>query len=155
MRWVAALGLLAACAHAPPGPASTAPVAVRLERQGCYGECPIYTVVIYQDGTVQYDGDEYVKVKGRRTGTVDAAALARVRDFAARLGFASLPDYNGYDCTDLPGAVLTIDGATVEHYYGDAKAPEDLVMLESMVDDAAGIRAWVGTAGGPFAYTCF
>ncbi|MEO8396969.1 MAG: DUF6438 domain-containing protein, partial [Chloroflexota bacterium] len=32
-------------------------VAITLERTACHGTCPIYTVSIFEDGTVNYEGE--------------------------------------------------------------------------------------------------
>jgi len=40
-------------------------VKITLERTECYGFCPIYTLTIQGDGTVVYDGKDFVKTKGR------------------------------------------------------------------------------------------
>jgi hypothetical protein len=156
MRW-ASLGalLLAACAHTPKGPASKTPVVLWMERQGCYGECPIYRVTLYRDGTVQYDGEEYVKVKGRRIGHVDPATFGDLAQRFADADWAHATDFKAYDCTDLPTVLVSFDAKTIEHYWGDSKAPEALGELEAQIDGYLHTEDWVGAPGGPFAYMCY
>lgn len=36
-----------------------------LEREGCYGSCPSYTITVFKDGRVVWRGKEYVRVKGK------------------------------------------------------------------------------------------
>ena len=38
---------------------------IKLQRGPCFGPCPIYKVTIYDNGTVIYNGEEFVKTKGK------------------------------------------------------------------------------------------
>jgi hypothetical protein len=170
MRALTAAVLLAACGapsrpaaapaplhNATAAPSARAPgdVVARLERSGCYGECAVYSVTIFGDGSVRYDGSDFVAVKGPREGRADAGAVERLRDAAVHAGFVHMQDFTSEDCTDLPGATITIDGHTVHHYTGDAHAPDSLAALELLVDTAAGDAVWVGkNAGGPYGSYC-
>src|SRR5262249_38346257 len=103
-----------------------------------------------------YEGQDFVAVKGAREGKADPDAVARLREAATSAGFATMADFSHEDCTDLPGAVVTIDGHTVHHYFGDRHAPESLFSLEQQLDAAAKDSEWVGKdAGGPYGSTCF
>ena len=177
MRRIAILFALAACgAHpkappTPPPPSNTTPppsnttpppahapgdIVASLSRGGCYGDCPIYTVTLHRDGTVDYDGEQYVKVTGKQTGHVDAAAVSALEAQFAKAGFADLKaDYSEEDCTDLPGATITFDGKTVTHYFGDRSAPPVLFDLETAIDEGVQSAQWVGDApGGPYGSDC-
>lgn len=54
---------------------------VRMERIGCYGNCPAYTVTIHGDGRVEYDGKSHVKENGaqRTTGVLPRFCREHVR----------------------------------------------------------------------------
>ena len=59
-----------------PGPNSVSDddlktATVRLERIGCYGTCPAYTLTVHGDGRVEYDGKNHVKEKGAREGRIE------------------------------------------------------------------------------------
>src|SRR5688500_12682002 len=97
MRWFCA-GLIAAAAAAGAfagcgtwqGPASNAPVLARLSREACLGPCAVYTITVYEDGVVEYDGRANVEEEGRRTARLDAAGLARLRAAFQKARFSSL-----------------------------------------------------------------
>ncbi len=40
---------------------------ITLERTACFGACPVYTLSIYADGTVVYNGERFVDVEGEQT----------------------------------------------------------------------------------------
>jgi Domain of unknown function (DUF6438) len=130
----------------PPAPA----VVVTLERQACYGRCPIYTITIHGDGRVDYHGEHFVKVHGDNHAQLTQAQLADLdRAFAKADYFALADEYAGYDVTDMPTSITsyTHDGRTktIKHYHGDQKAPQALYDLEAAIDQIAGTDRWIGT----------
>jgi hypothetical protein len=153
--WAIAVVLTACGARAPRGPASTTAVVASLERLECFGECPIYKVTVYADGTVQYDGKDHVKVKGRRVWQIEPATIEHLRESFARVEFGALPDYPNSDCTDLPRVVLALDGHEVRHNLGDAKAPEELQELEITFDMLVKDQDVVGPPGEPYGSYCY
>ena len=46
-------------------------VTIQLERSGCYGTCPVYTVTIHGDGRLEYNGKGHVKEIGAREGRTE------------------------------------------------------------------------------------
>jgi hypothetical protein len=155
--------LLAACGPAAvppaaPAIANTTPTAATpphelvatLERQACYGWCPIYKIAIYRDGAVEYHGEEFVKVRGDAKGHVTDAQLADLDRFFAEAQYFTLADsYEHEDVTDNPYAITSYhQGARskeIKHYYGDDHAPTSLTSLESQIDHLVSIEQWIGT----------
>jgi len=43
---------------------------ITLERTRCLGTCPVYKLTISGDGTVVYEGKDFVKVKGMKKSRV-------------------------------------------------------------------------------------
>ena len=152
--------LLAACvlfvgtlAHAdasvPPSGGSGSAVMASLERTACYGRCPIYTVKVLRDGTVQWEGERFVKVTGKATAKLSAAKLAELADAFAKAGYFALKDkYTRYDITDHPSANTSYDDGShhkaIAHYHGDRSAPAALDQLEARIDEIVGTSKWIG-----------
>ena len=124
-------------------------VRITLERTGCFGSCPAYTVSIDGDGSILFDGRSYVAETGRRRGTVDPAAVRALYDQFRIANFMSLDDRYVTDITDNPTYTLTLETAgirkTVVDYVG-AKAgmPDTVIALEDAVDRVAGTNQWIG-----------
>jgi len=125
---------------------------ISLQRTACLGSCPIYTVTIDAGGKVTYEGEQFVRVVGRRVAHIDAAAVAALLARAGQIRFFDLreayqflenPDGSKVTVTDLPTKIVTItaNGRTkrVEDYVG---APDSLADLERAIDDAAGTKRW-------------
>lgn len=142
-------------------------VTIQLERIGCYGSCPAYTVTIHGDGRVEYNGKGHVKEIGTREGRIE---MDRIRGVALEFGKMKFwgigEDYStakckGRVCTDMATAVteITIKGAThrVTHYYGCGSAPKSLFDLESAIDKTANSEKWTGdvSKAGPYGTTCW
>jgi len=129
-----------------PSTPAEAPARITLRRTPCFGECPDYTVTIDRDGTVAYDGRRFVRVTGRQTARISAAAVKALLDEFQQIDFFSLKDRYNAPVTDLPTTYVTLRlgerSKTVEDYVG---APKPLRDLERHIDEAAGVQRWIRT----------
>ncbi len=135
---------------------------VRMERTGCYGTCPVYTVTIHGDGRVEYEGKRHVKETGTRQARVELETIKALAKEFAKANFLMLSeDYSGENCTryctDLPTAVTELNlHRRVKHYYGWGGTPKPLFELESAIDKLANTERWTGdvSKAGPYGMTC-
>lgn len=137
---------------------------ITLERTGCYGRCPSYTLSIFSDGTVTYYGQSrygFTRVTGAARSWVSQEQLRQLLSEFERVRYFSLKDrYEtvGDGCptvaTDSPSAIssLQINGRkkTIRHYHGcimkerEPEAfPRELTNLENRVDEITGSERWV------------
>jgi hypothetical protein len=154
MRTLAAafLVLVATLAQADssvPEKGATSTVLASLERTACYGRCPIYKVTVLRDGTVLWEGERFVRVTGKATAKLSAAAITDLGKAFARADFFALHDkYDSRDVTDHPSAITTFDDGkrkkTIRHYHGDHSAPVALGELENRIDELVGSARWIG-----------
>ena len=128
----------------PNGPPTRAPLVATMEREGCFGECPIYKLEIFADGTVAYHGKTAVHTVGLRVGHMNEVAMRELHRQFAQVHFMSLPDFPRSDCTDLQQVTLEYQGHRVVHNWGDKQAPEDLIYLELGIDGLTDSVKWVG-----------
>lgn len=137
---------------APPIIRKTSDISISLERSGCFGSCPSYSVRIHGNEAV-FEGSGYVVASGRHTARIDTAA---VRTLAARFiaaDFYSMrPEYIA-GVTDNPTYVvgISIDGhrAQVTDYVGQwVGMPAVIHDLEEAVDQLADTRRWIGGSEG-------
>lgn len=69
-------------------------------RGGCYGRCPVYSVVIHADGTVDYRGEVFVQTCGSATDKIPVADLRALLTELEDLGFLHLrASYSGEVCS--------------------------------------------------------
>ncbi len=155
------LVLVAACGgahHAGPTPISNtggAPTGAHeplatIERTACFGWCPIYKLTVFRDGVVEYEGEDFVKTKGKATGHLAPDELAALDDLFAKHGYLELADaYTDYSVTDMPSVNTSYSsgGRTkkIQHYLGDSSAPAALGEVESGIDRIVHVEQWIGT----------
>lgn len=128
----------------PSGFKDSSNAVITLERTACFGTCPAYYVTLYGNGTVTYEGESFVAVKGMQKSQVDPQAVKGLVDEFYNAGFFSLRDRYEQSVTDLPSQTtsITIDGVTKTVYrYGFE--PQKLAALEDKIDQVAETAKWV------------
>jgi NADH:ubiquinone oxidoreductase subunit E len=128
---------------------SQANIAITLERTPCFGACPVYTVTILQDGTVIYEGTDFVTVAGEQTSQITPETVEVMVEAFENAGYFEWnAEYTDQNVTDLPSVTTSVtrDGEThqITHYTGDYSAPLVLSFLENWIDEMVGTAAWTG-----------
>lgn len=146
---------------AEPAPAlsshGTAVTSVSLERQACFGRCPVYVVRIDRGGRVEFEGRANVRQQGTATGQVSREAFARLEAAILAAGVQSLASNYTMDAracgtyaADLPTVIMgvTIDGRTrtIRQDYGCSGAPRTLRALHRLIDSVANTGRWTGVS---------
>lgn len=156
--WVQDQVQIGAQSEPPPSPAAgnfptlEEPMgfSIRLSRSGCFGTCPIYSVVIYGDGKIEYHGKEYVAISGDHEARIEPEAATRLLERFRSANFFALKDEYVAAVTDNPTYRLELaigqQKKTVTDYVGTwVGMPSSVRELEDAVDGAAGADRWVGT----------
>jgi len=137
---------------APPTLRPNSKITVSLQRSGCFGSCPSYTVTVSTDRIV-FDGGYYVVARGKHTGGIDVETVKKLaRRFVAADFYSMEPKYVA-SVSDNPTYVLSIDidghKKTVEDYVGSWEGmPAVISDLEQEVDDLAKTERWIQGADG-------
>ena len=131
-------------AHVPPGSTVSSGDWVELQRTRCNGSCPVYTVRLYGNGTVQWTGGMFVAVRGGASGQVDAALSANLIQQLRDHGFNSLCGGYRRNITDAPSSLTTVSVAgnafTVTDYANSA--PAWLRDFDERIDALADTHRW-------------
>jgi hypothetical protein len=128
---------------------SNANVAMTLERTACHGTCPIYSVTVLEDGSVIYEGENFVSVTGKQTSEIPAETVALMVEAFNDAGYFGWNEaYDTQTVSDLPTVITSVthDGIThrIERYAGDYTAPLALSFLEQWIDAMANTSLWTG-----------
>jgi hypothetical protein len=134
--------------------------AIRLQRSGCYGSCPIYEVELAADGQVKYVGDKFVDEVGFRTSKILPSDFVALAERVGAIHFFDLKDRYRFEqdgctswVTDQPTAtiVVTANGKdkVVSYYYGCRGLPigPQLKALAQTIDKVTGTSQWIGAHG--------
>jgi len=130
---------------------------ITLERTGCYGRCPSYTLTITADGAVIFHGRRFVKqewtiIKSAITQDQLKQLMAefdRVKFFSLEDDYMDNPRVCAENWTDNPSAFtsISIDGKskTVRHYHGcrGPKVPKEITELENKIDEIVNTAQWL------------
>ena len=142
---------------------------ITLERTGCYGPCPTYTVVISADGRVIFSGTYFAKVNGsnqfKKSGVIESnisdqqlreliAEFNRANYFSLRDSYRDARDGCPDHLTDMSSAYTSIQingrKKSVEHYLGcrydgsnGAPYPNELVAVEAAIDQIVNTKQWM------------
>lgn len=128
-------------------------VRLTLERQSCFGPCPIYKLTITGDGTVTYEGFRFVRVEGVVHARVSPSVVQKLVAEFVRIDFWQLkdeyrsityPDGTTLSVSDLSTAIISISlngrSKSIVDFFG---APVALKKLEEMIDEVTGSKRWV------------
>jgi Domain of unknown function (DUF6438) len=136
---------------------------ITLERTGCEGACPMYTLEISADGVVVYQGKQFVRNKGKAVSRLTQEQLRQLFSEFDRVDYFSLRNryqYREDGCPsswlDHPSAIVSfrISGRakTITHDHGcrekspDADSrrvyPNELFALEQRIDEIVGTSRW-------------
>lgn len=122
---------------------------LRLEREPCYGTCPVYTVQVNGHGAVNWLGTRWVQQMGAFKVAVDLARVKRLQQAVKAANFFALKDeYLDMRVTDLPYVTLEVRqgrlNKSVRYSLGDSGVPPALLNLATLVDLELGTAAWIG-----------
>ena len=115
-------------------------IVLKLERTGCYGNCPVYTALLRSDGTAQFVGSNNVSKLG---SYVSVASINEIKDIKAKLqqiDFFSFAEHyplnKNYLIPDLPYTYITVsDGARIKRIADNYDSPENLQWFEKELDE--------------------
>ncbi len=126
-------------------------VTIKLERTACFGACPIYSVSIFGDGTVHYEGIRFVQTNGTKTYEISSDEVKKLVIMIYGINYFSLNDRYDAEATDMPAAITTvmIDNEKKSIYnYGNA-GPKTLEELEQKIDEITNSSILVGSQAQP------
>lgn len=128
---------------------------VEIERGACRGRCPQYTLALFADGQVHFNGTANVATTGRQQRSIMAAEVQALMDRYAPAAIAlsdSLWTEGESACgsfvTDLPTMQLSVRTASVSRRFtvnaGCRNAPALLVTFARAIDSVAVAPSWIG-----------
>lgn len=117
---------------------------ITLERTGCLGSCPVYKVTILGDGSVRYEGEDYVRIKGIHEKTIPISAVQKLVQKLRYEGFFRWEEAKTV-CLDFPDVNITatLDGQS-KHVLEGCNTPGKVLRLAYEIDRITGAKRWIG-----------
>jgi len=107
-------------------------IIISLEKTACFGRCPVFKIIIYNNGEALYNGRKFVKKVGEYDLKVSKREIDKILSKAKKIGFNNLKNEYSERITDLPTTYIMINNKKIKDYYG---APSKLKDLEKMIEN--------------------
>lgn len=105
---------------------------ISLSRTACFGNCPVYSIKIFSNGSGIYNGFHFTDTIGEVHFSTTKSQIDSILKKAKEIDFANMQDKYTESITDLSTCYVRIKNKQIEDYYG---SPESLKELEKMIDD--------------------
>jgi hypothetical protein len=133
---------------------SNGQVTIYFERVSCPTGCPAFSITVRPDGSVDYEGKEFARLRGKRTYKISAASYQAIVKAVRKAKVEQLAsEYKAVPGRDAGTIILRVswNGKTKEiiHFLPSPNAPEALGELEDAIVKNAypsEDRAWKSTS---------
>ncbi|MEM7371217.1 MAG: DUF6438 domain-containing protein [Bacteroidota bacterium] len=109
-------------------------------RGGCKGTCPVYTLYVAADGTVNYLGEAFVEMEGKYEKKItQEAVMALVTSVKEAAYFEMKGKYDDPNLMDVPSSKLECRMNGKKHVVVNrVGAPDHLIKLEEQIGEIVG-----------------
>jgi hypothetical protein len=106
---------------------------IALEIGPCYGRCPVYTLTVYENGLLVYEGLRYTQRQGRWGKMITRDAAAELIQAFEQSAFESYQHMYRSQIPDLAAVTITYtnDAGATKSVIGKDGRPDELIELES------------------------
>ena len=104
---------------------------ISLQREACYGTCPIYKIEVYNDGSGVYTGTQFVENIGIRIFNLSENQINLILTQAESIKFTNMKEEYSQPISDLPTTIIQIKDKRIKNHIG---APKTLKNLENLID---------------------
>ncbi|MBD2770329.1 hypothetical protein IC235_20775 [Hymenobacter sp. BT664] len=131
---------------APAVSAEADPVLI-FERTRCFGTCPAYSMRVFADGHIAYQGDWGVPILGPKELKLPPATLAEILRQAQKARFDQFKSLYSQNTSDLPSTIASIRQADgrMKTVVVEEGAPENVLAffsyLTNQFDQLANLQA--------------
>jgi hypothetical protein len=111
-------------------------VSIQLSRGPCYGECPVYGLLLRPDGTLKFDGGEFVNRLGGWTAEFDRGRFVDLVNLLNEVKFSTFADEYNSNFTDMSTEVILVttdSGKKSVSQYGPS-APDGFRRVRDAMD---------------------
>jgi Domain of unknown function (DUF6438) len=138
---------IATAASKSPSTISLSNVTIGMERNVCMGTCPVYSLEIFGNGTLVYNGERFVNVTGKQISSISEDKVKELVEEFYNINYFSLNDtFDRIVKTDQPTVITSINiNGTFKSIFDNlgAIAPEGLRVLENRIDEITNSSKWI------------
>jgi hypothetical protein len=116
---------------------------VFMERSPCFGNCPVYSVLILDNGQGTYHGKKFVEKQGVFTFKLQKEELLQIHNMANEIDIFSLKDKYDRPITDIPSTVIIYkENGLRKEILDRVDAPAELKRFEKLIDILIADKDW-------------
>lgn len=105
-----------------------------IEKLRCMGDCPVFTLKIYENGLILYDGKMFVSPRGEYYGKIRKKELDKLKGKFLENGFFDFKDFYKAQGMDLQTTYIFFSHKGTEKKIRDySNPPEELRELEKLL----------------------
>lgn len=117
---------------------------IEMTKGPCYGNCPVFTLTIYENGYATYRGERYTDRLGTYGKKLDKAQMQRLLDEFKKTNLWQYRDVYVGRIPDMQSVTITYhEGARKKTVAGKEIRPNSVKWLESVLDQVANTDGWV------------
>ena len=117
-------------------PFSNAGPLLVMKRTACYGTCPQYTISIYNNGLVRYNGKMFVDKIGCFESSLSDKLINNIKLELNNVQFFTFQNEYDAHVTDVPSIILQVSLKGKKHEVIDRfNGPLELKRVHKMIDD--------------------
>ena len=126
-----------------PAPRYADSLFFRIDRTPCFGQCPTYTVNIYQSGHAQMEGKKFFDYEGFFATKFSEDELIRIEKMAIEYGYAKMDHVYDAPVTDLPSTTTILRTEKIQQWvYNRMNAPDELRTFEREMETMIKDKQW-------------
>jgi hypothetical protein len=118
-----------------------------IDKGACFGKCPVYSMKIYNSGSVRYYGKNFVEKEGSFSMVLDKDQMSSFVEKAKEINYMEMDDtYDNRNITDLPSikSSIVIDKTrkSIKRRFG---YPKEILEFEKLFEDLLASGKWEKT----------
>ena len=120
-------------------------IKIMLQKGGCFGNCPIYTIKVYEGGYVHFDGRKHIDKLGTYHKTLSKAEYAAMVEKFETSNFTQFKDEYKSDIPDLPMVRLSYKNEKAKDLKtvkGKMERPETVKELQLLLEKLVAGSDW-------------
>jgi hypothetical protein len=135
----------------PERPAPNYPdtLVFRMDRTPCFGQCPTYTINIYQSGWSLLEGKQFFDYEGFYTTKFTEEDLIQIENLALKYGYQKMDHVYDGPVTDLPSTTTIVNTESMNNWvYNRFNSPDELRSFERDMETMIKDKQWKPSAKG-------
>ena len=138
----------AVATKAPVKPLAEPEAVLTFERTPCFGTCPAYTMQVFADGHVVYEGRRRVPMMGTKVLMLPESAVTDMLNQAREAHFEQFQARYSMNTTDLPSTIIAVrqPNGKLKTVVLEEGAPENVRQLFTYIGNQLDALAQLNTA---------